>query len=188
MLRHSILALSLLVAACDDKTSATTITVTPLAVGDAHCPQGGTAITVNNSTSYACNGAPGAQGAPGDPGAPGDKGDKGDPGLQGPPGGGLYTSRNDVYCNTAIPADMPSGASTLVAQCDTPRDLPLSGFCSQIDRDGANTRTRAADWGLANSTLPASLFCEWSIANTGIPLSQLPRAEAQICCVKNPAP
>ncbi len=60
------------------------LTTTVLAVGDSHCPYGGSMFTSStNETSFACNGAPGVQGAQGEPGPDGLQGPQGEPGPQG---------------------------------------------------------------------------------------------------------
>ena len=51
-----------------------TISIQALQAGDANCPHGGTAITVDTTTSYACNGAPGPAGPAGPEGPSGGAG------------------------------------------------------------------------------------------------------------------
>lgn len=66
-----------------------TISIQSLAVGHASCPNGGTAITVDTTTSYACNGATGPQGPAGPTGPTGPAGSSG--------GAGVGTSPNGLF-------------------------------------------------------------------------------------------
>jgi hypothetical protein len=73
------------------------VTIADLARGDANCPEGGTAITSFDLTTFACNGAPGRDGATGQQGlqgVPGDTGPAGPTGSTGPQG--LKGDKGDI--------------------------------------------------------------------------------------------
>jgi hypothetical protein len=61
-------------------------TVASVDAGSAQCPKGGIAVTEGTTTSYVCNGAPGARGATGVTGAMGTTGEGGAPGPSGEAG------------------------------------------------------------------------------------------------------
>ena len=69
------------------------VVLTALGQGDATCPSGGTRLTVGNTTTFACNGAPGAAGAAG---AQGPAGAQGLQGPVGPPGPALLLDGGSV--------------------------------------------------------------------------------------------
>ncbi len=62
-------------------------------------------------------------------GAQGSPGMQGIAGMQGPPGGGLYTQRSDLYCVTNEASGAAQGANTVL--CRRPQDIAISGGCLQ---------------------------------------------------------
>ena len=172
-------AVAMATMACSggDKNDAT-VKVTQLSAGDANCPNGGVAITVDGTTAYACNGATGAPGAPGAPGVQ---------------GGGLYTSKAALECQVS-----PAGSGLLVvdgwaigAACTNKTDLPVTGACALnadptggvalVESGPANLQT---GW-FANLEAPA-WACRWAFPPGTNPIPALPSATATVCCIKNP--
>ena len=116
-------------------------------------------------TVVACKGPPGAQGEQGlqglqglqgekgPRGEEGDQGPRGEPGLPGEPGrsgplgrpgGGVYQSRNDLYCRKTVATAYcavgqgcygPCG-EPVIASCDDPADLLLTGGCRNSPQSG----------------------------------------------------
>jgi len=140
-------------------TSTDGVTVRQLAAGDTNCPHGGAAITANGTTAYACSGAPGAAGTT---------------------GGGLYTSRDDVYCNVSG----VNNGGNVVAACNTELDLPLSGSCEPSSVNAIVTESRPVGWPTFPG-LPASWQCQFSAPGGGVIGTGTPGG-AYICCVKHP--
>jgi hypothetical protein len=102
-------------------------------------------------------------------------GPRGPEGPEGPKGGGLYASKDDVYCREA---SFP-GTLIATARCDAPEDLGLTGSCT----DGANgailANSEPVHWSNDGSLLSAQWQCEWS----GPPGAE--GGTARICCIKN---
>src|SRR5690606_3698255 len=71
-------------------------------------------------------GPAGPVGPQGPTGPQGPQGEAGPPGPQGAIGGGLYTSREDLYC---VRATGSSAAGDLSVRCEDVADLPISGRC-----------------------------------------------------------
>lgn len=147
------------------------VSVQQLAAGDSNCPNGGVAVTVDSTTAYACNGAPGAAGVPGAPGAP---------------GGGLYTVREDVYCDVST----TRGVGGLVeARCRKETDLPLSGNCT-VDV-GYSSPPPLVDvsqpiaWTGPTPGVSAGWQCGFH-TNSGTPIGSGSPGGAWICCVATP--
>lgn len=182
-MRLAITTLLLAVVACSSSDGSAT--VIQLAAGDPNCPAGGAAITSNGSTAYACNGAAGSMGATGLAGAPGPAGAQGPAGPPGAANGGIYVSRDNVYCNIA--AMQPGqGILSVTASCSSPRDLPLVGSCTPGNAvpnlitflNGPNF------WDGENSTNPANWSCGWlTQASQNV---NVPGATAVICCIRRP--
>lgn len=86
-------------------TGGASISIQSLAVGNANCPNGGTAITVDETTSYACNGTNGQDGA---------RGPAGPAGPAGSSGGASSTSPNGLFtidvANDGIVISGPGGS------------------------------------------------------------------------------
>jgi len=147
------------------------------------------AAILATSCSGGKGGDAGAQGPEGPPGPVGPRGPAGPTGATGPAGpagaagGGYYTSRANVYCNTAITG---AGQMSVVAKCNTPTDLPLSGSCQLpanslgivLETNGPN------DWEDTNTGNVAQWNCTWQ-APAGV--TTLPGvASAIICCITHP--
>lgn len=147
-------------------------------------------------------GPAGPQGPAGPAGAKGDKGDTGAQGAQGVPGmqgiagmqgamgGGLYTRRSDLYCETT-PA--PGGGSGSGAVCRTAQDLPIAGGCAQ---DQVVRQFPRGELALTSSAMKfwpggaqAGWECSWTSSN---PNANQPAywadagLSATICCIAVP--
>lgn len=127
-------------------------------------------------------GPEGSAGPQGPAGPQGVAGLQGPQGVQGPIGGGLYTSRDDIYCNTS-PIGTTNG--NVSAACDTPEDLPLTGSCANHETKALNLSTNGfiENWP-GRSTAPASWLCSWSGLD-GVVVNVVPTAKASICCIRN---
>ncbi|MBI2344435.1 MAG: collagen-like protein [Deltaproteobacteria bacterium] len=81
-------------------------------------------------------GATGPQGPAGPQGAQGETGPQGPAGLQGPQGGGLYTTKSDLYLRTAattsddLSRDHRVEEGAAIAYCDNVTDIAVSGGCA----------------------------------------------------------
>jgi hypothetical protein len=128
-------------------------------------------------------GDPGPQGPQGLTGLTGATGPMGPQGPQGPPGGGFYTSRDNVYCNRATVTD---NSSALVVSCTSPADLPLSGSCySADDTVAVVTVSEPQAWSPASTVISATWFC--AFGKNGVGLSHpFVGAVGFICCIKHP--
>lgn len=138
-------------------------------------------------------GPAGAKGDKGDPGAPGAKGDtglQGIAGMQGPQGGGLYTRRSDLYCETFL---VSGGGNAGGTQCRTARDIPIAGGCRQ---DSVTRLFPQGELALTSSAMKfwpagaqAAWECEWTSSN---PTANQPAywadagLSATICCISVP--
>ncbi len=156
-------------------------------------------------TIAACSsaGPVGPQGPAGPAGPKGDKGDtgmqgaqgvpgmQGIAGMQGPQGGGLYTRRSDLYCETN---SFPSGGSSDGVLCRTQNDIPISGGCLQdptvrVFPQGelALSTNGPKFWSTAGTR--ATWSCSW---NSGNPNANQPAywadagLSATICCIAVP--
>ena len=94
-------------------------------------------------------GATGMQGPAGLQGPAGPQGPKGDTGVQGPQGkpgldgrdgangadglDGVPQSKTDLYVRTVTKNVFPGTTSDVVASCDTPTDILISGSCEQTN-------------------------------------------------------
>ena len=134
-------------------------------------------------------GTQGPAGPAGAPGATGVQGLTGPAGPQGPAGpagaanGGLYTSRDNVYCN---PVSMPNdGSLSVSAPCLSDRDLPLAGSCESVGGTGNLTlgTNRPSGWQGMNVGNPAQWTCGW--LNSAGQDVNVPGAQANICCIKH---
>jgi hypothetical protein len=139
------------------------VAVHQLEAGDANCPEGGVAITSGATTAFACNGARGPQGAEG---------------AQGATGGGLYTGRENVYCDSST--QLVSG--TVRSSCRSESDLPLAGSCEPSSVDNIVTEDRPEGWQGPTPGFAASWICQFStsggtLIGTGTP------GTAWVCCV-----
>jgi hypothetical protein len=143
------------------ETTTAGVAVHQLAAGDASCPNGGVAITANGTTAYACNGAAGAQGAQ---------------------GGGLYTSRDDVYCDTVSGMDVKPSPG-LSAECRQITDLPLSGSCNPGDATVEVFTNKPMAWTTQGQAV-ASWQCAFAV--NGTPVTDHRPVSATICCVHHP--
>lgn len=181
-MRLGLTALLLAAIACSSSSSSTT--VTQLAAGDPNCPSGGAAITGDGSTAYVCNGATGNAGATGLTGAPGPAGAAGPAGPPGPANGGLYVSRDNVYCNAAT---MQAGPTilTVAAACNNAQDLPLAGSCTAGSAVPNLTTflNGPGFWEGNNAANPANWTCGWLTASSQN--VNVPGATAVICCIRN---
>lgn len=131
-----------------------------------------------------------AQGPKGDTGPRGQTGPQGPPGMGtqgpvGPKGGGLYTSRQDVYCKQAMGARSDAGYGLRVA-CDDPNDLGLIGSCEGVSTPNSFLVSNApGGWGdTAGSSFPPDWSCRWTF-DPGPGPAELPLATANICCIKH---
>lgn len=152
----------------------------------------------------ACSSA-GPAGPQGPAGPAGPKGDKGDPGAQGAQGvpgmqgiagmpgatgGGLYTRRSDLYCES-VPA--PGGGFGSASVCRTARDIPIAGGCLQ---DQLIRQFPQGELALTSSAMKfwpagaqATWVCSWSSSN---PNANQPTywadagLSATICCIAVP--
>ncbi len=128
------------------------------------------------------DGAPGIQGLQGPPGPQGPQGVPGPQGIQGPAGGGVYTSRGALYCNST------TGTTTgiVTASCNANKDLPLAGSCENYESTALNIATNGsiAAWPNTNPATPAQWVCQWSSA--GVVVNNVPTGKATICCITNP--
>lgn len=145
-------------------------------------------------------GPAGPQGPAGPAGAKGDKGDTGMQGAQGVPGmqgiagmqgamgGGLYTRRSDLYCETT-----PTSGNASGTQCRTARDIPIAGGCRQ---DAVVRLFPQGELALTSSSMKfwpagaqAAWECEWTSSN---PNANQPAywadagLSATICCIAVP--
>jgi hypothetical protein len=152
-----------------------TLTLEQLSPGDSRCPAGGTLLTAGDQTTFVCNGDPGPAGSVG---ATGSQGPQGLTGVQGPPGGGLYTSRADIYCNESA---VGTTTGVLIATCDTPDDLPLTGACEESESTPVHLQTNGQiqNWPNSNPSTPAEWMCGWTTAS-------VPTGRARICCIQHP--
>jgi hypothetical protein len=150
------------------------VTLTQLQPGDSHCATGGTAVSNGSVTNYVCSGAQGSTGA------------------TGPSGGGLYTSRNNVYCRQAVMANDPS-VWTLSVSCLSDKDLPLTGSCEGTPPYNVSTSTQTPIYLVLNSPgfwegenlgHPATWDCAWF--NNKQQAVNVPDAHANICCIAHP--
>ena len=132
----------------------------------------------------------GDQGPAGPTGPQGPAGPQGPQGIQGPPGatgGGLYTSRANVYCNVATMGLGPPPPTFVIAQCNNDVDLPIVGSCAANNVSAGSTLTLLfngpVSWN-ANSTGPAAWSCAWADTTGG--QVNVPQGQATICCVTHP--
>lgn len=153
----------------------------------------------------------GETGATGDPGAAGLQGDQGVRGPIGPAGGGLYATRQDLYCRTttitaanAPPCDYdncggcygPCGVP-VEASCDSADDLAQTGGCknpstSTVDLLMSSSLAAALSGGDAGSATPARQTCTFTNANRCLDPNDpscgdnatLLGAAATICCLR----
>lgn len=116
-------------------------------------------------------------------------GSTGPAGPSGPTGGGYYTSRADVYCNTNA-YSLGDTAATITASCSTALDLPLTGAC---DLSGAAygavpylTTNRLQYWAGTGLTQPAEWICGWQDSTRAAFIA--PGATVTICCITVPPP
>lgn len=145
---------------------------------------------------HGCSGEPGPQGPigpiglqgpsgevgpSGPPGSRGEQGARGDIGPPGPIGGGLYTKRNNIYCNT-VPGEFDTGGGEAEARCDTIEDLPVFGSCDGANTDSYLGASRPANW--SHTGTPASFVCAW-LFRSGV-ATPITNASATICCIRNP--
>ena len=130
----------------------------------------------------ACGGSAGPEGPQGQQGPAGPQGPQGLNGADGgtgPAGGGYYTSRNTVYCNTVA---MAAGDTFVIASCNNLQDLPLSGGCSLPYGTLPVTNSIPVYWdSAAAGSSAAGWLCSW----TGTNAAQY-GASATICCVSVP--
>lgn len=126
----------------------------------------------------------GPQGLKGDTGMVGPKGDTGLTGMQGPVGGGLYVSRSNAYCNEAAPA---ASSGSAVAQCNTQRDLVITGGCSAGTAPAGTILIANYPSVLAQGGNPGTWQCTWNFAPgvTPVDLATV-GVKAHICCVTVP--
>ena len=135
-----------------------------------------------------CNdkGDQGPAGPAGSQGPAGPQGPQDIQGLTGSAGGGLYTSRSSVKCNTVTMGVDPPAPVGVVAHCDSDLDLPLVGSCAANSAPGGTLTllfNGPVSWD-ANSTGQAAWSCAW--ANSGGGQVNVPDGQATICCIKHP--
>lgn len=128
--------------------------------------------------------ARGPEGEQGEPGADGAQGAQGERGLPGPAGGGLYTSRQNVYCKKAMGAQA-AAAYRMQLECDSPKDLPLTGSCEGVNEANAHLVGNApTGWGKdASLQSTAGWQCAWAF-NPGPGPAELPQATVHLCCIQ----
>lgn len=139
--------------------------------------------------NVACSDAEGLRGEQGPQGPPGEIGATGPQGPQGSAGatgGGLYTSRQDVYCKQLLGARADAGF-VLEVECNDPADPPLIGSCDGVTDPNAMLSTnRPGGWGDTTSSLAKSTWiCTWTFPSQGVTPAELPGATANICCIKH---
>ena len=128
-------------------------------------------------------GASGSEGTKGDQGPQGPIGEQGPIGPigpQGPIGGGIYTSRDNVYCKRVVAT---VGATALIAdaRCDSADELPLQGYCDfKYDTEKYLESEGDLNW-QGNNTLAAGWSCLWRF-HTISPVAR--NIGANICCIK----
>lgn len=158
----AVMGIIVIALACSTAEMGTgSVTVEQLSAGHAHCPTGGVAITASGTTAYACNGAQGVQG------------------LTGPTGGGLYTSRDDVYCTYSTEHTGMGGA--VAVSCKKESDLPLSGGCEPYAAGTLIFRSQPVDW-FTSPGYPASWECHFATSGGSVGEPGV----ARICCVNHP--
>ncbi|WP_248346427.1 hypothetical protein [Anaeromyxobacter paludicola] len=98
-------------------------------------------------------------------------------------GGGLYTSRADIYCRHSA-VGTTSGITGV--SCDAAADLPLTGFCTEHETQLLHLASDPTNNGWpGNSIFPAAITCIWT-DNTGTAVNTLTTSQAHICCIKHP--
>jgi hypothetical protein len=143
------------------------------------------------SLGLACSGAQGPTGATGPQGPPGPTGVQGVQGVQGPPGpmgGGVYTSRANLSCYTAIgttPAS-PTNQANVIARCASASEIPISGGCANAatlsDSKLLANGAEPIDWELGSPDLPG-WFCGWTTRDqSNFDASDYAKFRAQVCC------
>lgn len=127
-------------------------------------------------------GPAGPAGPQGPVGPPGPQGEAGPPGPRGAIGGGLYTSREDLYC---VRATGSSAAGDLAVQCEDVADLPISGRCGGSGWSQATVlRVNASEY-WDDPAGKAGWRCDWALVSTmTAPPGGFPLAQAEICCVR----
>ena len=147
-------------------------------------------------------GPAGPQGPSGPAGPKGDKGDtgmqgaqgvpgmQGIAGMQGAPGGGRYTQRADLYCETQ---PIPGGGSSDSVLCRTQNDIPISGGCLQDPTVRLFPQGELALTSSGPKFWPAGSRATWSCAWTSSnPSANQPTywadagLSATICCIAVP--
>ena len=93
-----------------DGDAGQSVQLSVLNVGDTHCPQGGTGLSVSGKSTYVCNGAPGA---PGPMGPPGQSGADGAPGTAGAPGPTGVRGFGQQIASSAVTANGDTAVSGL---------------------------------------------------------------------------
>lgn len=153
-----------------------------------------TALLFLAVSTVGCSSASGIPGPKGDTGAVGPAGPKGDTGPigpqgpMGPRGGGLYTSRSQVYCNAVQgvpPTQIGVVSGAMVAQCDKVEDLPLVGSCWVRNPTTLSVEENEPDsWDNSEggASSPAGWSCSFRKA-VGQPDSVYADAVARVCCV-----
>lgn len=135
----------------------------------------------------ACEGATGAMGPAGPSGPDGGSGPAGPAGTD---GGGYYSSRANVYCNTVTNT---AGLAVVTAPCNTLTDIPIGGGCSSSPTvtTVALVTSQPVAWEAAYvDQVPAYWACAWVSNGAGTSTDGTPviltGASAKICCVQVP--
>lgn len=126
-------------------------------------------------------GPAGPQGPQGPAGPQGPQGEPGPPGAQGAIGGGLYTSREDLYCVR----ETGTTSGSLSVSCEEVWDLPVSGRCGGSGSSQATVLriNTSESWDIPTGR--AAWSCDWALAETmTVPSGGFPLAQAEICCVR----
>lgn len=135
----------------------------------------------------------GPQGPQGDPGPAGPAGPMGPAGPQGPTGpqgpqgvpgatgGGLYTSRDAIYCNVVT---MAAGDTSVSASCNTEKDLPVTGSCQTKTTGTYSLAVNGPQFWHTQLGFPAEWVCTWAPASGSY--VHIDGAQATICCITNP--
>jgi hypothetical protein len=161
-------------------------TLTPIAVGDATCAQGGVLVTVGGTSTAICNGANGANGSAGAAGATGATGATGSTGAQGPAGpqgaagaaGASVTlsaiASGDAHCPYGGTELSMSGTTTYVCNggsSGSGGSVTYDGGVPPVTFVGYTTSTYAGNLGgrsgahaICDSAFAGSHFCtDWEV-------------------------
>jgi hypothetical protein len=166
--------LTVVFSACDksqNNEDQTPVKIEPIPGGGATCFNGGVKVTTADGDFNICNGTP--------------------------------VVRGRIYCVEAKKSVMtdveypPNPAAQLCAECENIDDVPLAGSCTDRFDYVVNTLSMPVQWyaplpGASPGSVPenykAKWCCSWKDMQDPFKSTELPNAEAMICCVRNPKP